>query len=76
MLYSSSWLRRRALPLVTLMLSCLARSTIALRLRADTLLATSAAYFLRRRDGQQQRKHICHSFASPILPIVELLGGR
>ncbi len=31
---------------MTLMLSCLARSTMALRLRADTLLATSAAYFL------------------------------
>jgi len=34
--YSSSWLRRRASLLVRLMFSSLARSTISLRLRADT----------------------------------------
>lgn len=47
MVYASSWLRRRAAPLVRLMLSCLARSTIALRFTVDTLCAISPAYFLR-----------------------------
>ena len=46
-IYSSSVLRRRALALVTLTFSWRARSTMALRLSADTLWATSAAKVLR-----------------------------
>jgi len=43
-IYSFSSAFRRAAPFRTLMLSCAARSMISLRLRAETLWATSAAY--------------------------------
>lgn len=45
-IYSSSWLRRRALPLVTATFNCAARSTIAFLFSVDTLCAISALYFL------------------------------
>ena len=44
LLYSFSSERTRAVEFVTLMFSWLARSTISLRFRADTLCAISAAY--------------------------------
>lgn len=45
--YSSSWLRRRAAPLMTRMFSWAARSTMALRLSTATLCAISAQKRLR-----------------------------
>lgn len=45
-IYSSSWLRRRALPLVNAMFNCAARSTIAFLFKVETLCAISALYFL------------------------------
>lgn len=47
--YSSSWLRRRALPLVSAMFSWAARSTMAFLFRVETLCAISALYFLHHR---------------------------
>ena len=60
--YSSSWLRRRALPFVRRMFSCCARSTIAFRFSVLTLCATSAQNFLRgkasaRPPRQQASPH-------------------
>ena len=61
LLYSSSWLRMRAAPLVTLMLSCAARSTMALRLETPTLWAISAQNFLQARTGAcvHACMHVC-----------------
>ena len=52
--YSFSSVFRRAAPLSTLMLSCSARSTISLRLRDETLCATSAAYL----EAQSREGHV------------------
>jgi hypothetical protein len=52
--YSSSWLRRRALPFVTETFSWAARSTIAFLFSVETLCAISALYFLQSGTGKQK----------------------
>jgi hypothetical protein len=61
--YSSSWLRRRALPFVTETFNCAARSTMAFLFSVETLCAISALYFLQSYTGhiywgQKPRIHI------------------
>ncbi len=61
--YSSSWLRRRALPFVTETFNCAARSTMAFLFSVETLCAISALYFLQSYTGhiywgQKPRIHV------------------